>query len=691
MMNYISREYLIESILNEDLALGAPTSPRKRSTFISDTNDRDSSAEGARASKGGQSKKAFVGNQLIFRKPTKAEIVAVADKFNRNLGGDAQIVQIRALSKVLFDFDLLDKVYKAKKDDWNYGKTNAAEIDKMVGNLRRIFHNYPGDTPVEEVAEDLENSTGRLEQEYGVRIPEIIGAIDNWRMILQLDPRTKSADFPKGFNPILMQNISAVSNGNINEIYKKVNELLIDASVKWKTPKAFAKYIAKNETMRAILDEPIVKKAFDEAMSTGMVHDVEELSLFLNKHLSTNRVERSEGHTMTIINDIASKRIRYFDLMMKRKGYEGGIRDFQEMIEFLSKYRPSTFEHICRTYHLDEESLKQFNSYNDFCDWLWGDPDRFNEILLSVPTDVGARTKGGIAKGLDMAVRRRDLLKKEERLRDKLDNPGAKRGKKARTIEELEAEIEKLQNIRKELKDDLVERKKNGQSKGDPEFDRVKKLEFDAGKQIAALSLTLRKRQAAGEQPVTKSLEDRISEYRSEREKLEDRVFDRLKDDAEIDEFNREFNRDKQREQMGDYDIASGYRTMSFSLKVSPNDTEAVDTIVNYLDKTLNKKELEAGKEDLINVDYEPSKYDGGMRRYPCIRIVIDYPEKSALFKRIKSTPKNERSAIVGEIIQGVFDKVYKELGANIGLVTKDPEHKIKIAAKNETSYSFRD
>ena len=36
MKSYFTREYLIESILNEDLALDAPTSPRKRSNFATD-------------------------------------------------------------------------------------------------------------------------------------------------------------------------------------------------------------------------------------------------------------------------------------------------------------------------------------------------------------------------------------------------------------------------------------------------------------------------------------------------------------------------------------------------------------------------------------------------------------------------------------------------------------------------------
>ncbi len=691
MKSYFTREYLIESILNEDLALAAPTSPRKRSNFVTDTNDKDSSKEGAKKSRGGQSKAAINANKLVFRKPTATEIDAVADKFNRNLGGDRQIVQIRALSKVLFDFDLVDKVYKSKTDDWNFGKTNATAVDKQIANLHKIFFKYKPDTPVEQVAEDLENSTSRLEDEYGVRIPAIIGAMGSWQEILKHDPRTKSADFPTGFNPILMKNIESVVKSGFVSIYKRVNELLIDAATRFKNPKAYAKYVDKNETMRAVLNEPLIKRGFDAAMTSPDVTDVEELTLSLKKYLSKNRIAKQTGNSMTIMHDTALKRTQYFDLIMKRNGYENGIRDFNETIDFLKKYRPETYAHVCRTYDLDDKSIHQFESYEDFCNWLFGDPDRFNKILLSVPTNVGARTKGAVAKGMDMAVRRKELMRKEQNLRNDLDAPtGSKRGKKARTIEQLESEMEQIAKLRAELKADMAERKARGETET-PEYAEIKKLEFDAGKQYAALKHTLNKRKAAPESQNVKSLEDRITDYREKREQLEDRVFDRLKDDAEIDEFNREFNRDKARETMGDFDIGSGYRTMAFSLKVSPKETEVVDSIVHTLNSYLNKKELEAGNEDLINVDYKGGKYNGGMRMYPCTRFEIDYPEKSALFKKIKATPKQERVAIIADVISHVQKEIHSEFGLNIEPVSNDPEHKFKLMAKEEVSYSFKD
>ena len=143
---------------------------------------------------------------------------------------------------------------------------------------------------------------------------------------------------------------------------------------------------------------------------------------------------------------------------------------------------------------------------------------------------------------------------------------------------------------------------------------------------------------------------------------------------------------------MGDYDIGTGYVTMAFSLKLNPNEHEVVDYIVNTVDKYLNGKEIESGKEDLINVDYEPGKYEGTMRMYPCTRIVIDYPKSSTLYKRIKSIEdKSKRSMVVGEVINKVQTAVRERYGKNLELVLKDPKHKINIMKKQDASYSFRD
>lgn len=698
-MSYISREQLIDDILNEDLGLISTNSPRKRANIVVDTNDINNSDK--KHSKGGQSRKEINNSLDIFRKPGTKEIQNIVKVLNINPTSDDQTNQIRGFSKVLFDFDLLDRIYGSKKTDWNEGKTNHRQIDNSIKNIEReLSKRYAKnmDAPIEDLAELIQNSTDSLNQEFGINVLGVINDFSNWRDILIHDAKDDNVNFPKGYNKKLMEKIKRYAPSDYKEIYRNLNEYLLDKSTQFKTPHDLGEWIVDNQTLHAILNEPVVRPIFNKAMSSSDVQTVEELMLMLNKNLKKARVEPNFGHTMAHINNVARKRSQYFDLMMKRKGYKDGVGNWKDIIDFLEKYKPNTYDRILKNYDLTGEQLRSFGSGRAFCDYLFSNPERLWKIIEPLQGE-----KSG--KGVEMSVMHRTVSNKEQKVRNMI-NQGAqergRRGPRAASVDELKEKIADRERISAELSAKLKEvAKKNNlksaaERKEDPEYIKIYNIKAKADKEAAAYRLTLKKRLAAieengGELPQRKTLEDELAELRDEREKIEDNAYNRLKDDSEMELFRQQYNRQKTRDAAGDYDIASGYRTMSFSLKVSPNDTEAVDIIINYLDKTLNKKEIEAGKESLINVDYEPGKYDGGMRMYPCVRIVIDYPESSALFKHIKSTPKNERGRIVGEIIQGVFDKVQKELGANIGLVTKDPDHKIKIAAKNEASYSFRD
>ena len=688
MKNYISREFLIESILNEDVALGAPTHPKKRSTFVTDANDKDSSTEGARASKGGQSKKALQGSQLIFRKPTKAEIIAAEEKFDFTVGSDYQMPQILILSQVLFDFDVLPKVYRSKTDDWNYGKTNAVEVDKALDNLRRLFHKskYSPDTPIEQLVDDMQHSTSEVEAEVGVRLPSLLKLFTSWKEILTMNPALKSEKFPRGYNELLMKGIEELGAADPEESYKKVNEFLLDNASKGehKNPKEFAKYMERCETISAVLNEPLIKPYVNRALSTTGVNDFEEFVLFVTTNLKKNRVERQKGNTMTIMQHKAMEAIRHFDLIMKKNGYEDGIRNFQEMIDFIQERRPETFQHICYVYGLDEESIKEFTSYADFCDFLFGDPDNLYKLYKRTAVETRSRTKGETRKG-GAGVRFRDFAKKEKTILKSMDDAmKGKRGPRGATKEEVEKKMEDIAAAVAELEEDM-----KNLDKDSPEYEEKKALRFAAKKRYAQYAHKLRT--MPDDAGTRETLEDKLAKNRKQMEDIVDKSYKRLKDD-EIDDFNQKFNVDKQRYDSGAYDIGSGYVTMAFTMKISPEKYEVVDYIVDYIDKYFNKKELAAGKEDVINVDYEEGRYNAGMRTYPCTRFVVDYPETSDLYKTMKSfKDKSERSSVLAELLKNLLPAIEKQFGIYPELVTGDKDHKIKLMAKQESSYSFRD
>ena len=638
----------------------------------------------------------FDKDMVIFRAPTKKELIAAAEYADVNLSSDFQMQQIRVLSKVLFDFGLLDKIYKAKKDDWNYGKTNAAETDKMLKNIGRIFSatKYSPDSSTEILAEDLQNSTTCLEKEFGVRIPEIIGAFDKWVDIMKFDPKTVSKEFPEGFNPNLMANVEAVSGTNYKETYKKVNEHLIDVmlSNKYNTPKDYAKYVSKNETTRAILDEPIVKKLVNNAFSSNDIKDIEEFVLFLKTNLIKNRIARKDGNTMTIIHHKALERIRYFDLIMKRKGYKDGIYNFCDMIDFLKETDSNTLEYICNTYNITVEELKEIGSYENFFNWLFGNPERLYAIIESIGTNVRSRAKGDIRKGANLAVLYQDLLEKESKLRDDLDNNLAetskKRGPRAKSRKELEKELINLQKAYEELTDDLKLLKSEA---GSEHYEKVKALRFKTGKKVSAIKFTISKR-PADEKPST-SIEDDIEKYRLEREALLNREEERLSGD-ELAAFKDKYDIEKTRRKMGDYDIGSGYLTMAFSLKVNPTDEEAISFIENRLKKFVSKYEEKNGKRSRANVSSTISTYKkrnlhtDEMESRECTRFLIDYPKNSAIYNTIKNKNDKERLEFVAMVIGFVGKGMIKQFGSMPPVIQDSRNNKVEYM-NDELSFSF--
>lgn len=685
-MFYIDRNRLIAEILNEDLAFaGNENNPRKRAALIHNSNTEQQ--EGKKQSKGGQ--KRFTGDtaitNLIFRMPTKDELMAAEDACNMRISGDYQMGQLITLSKILFDFDILHKIYRSKKDNWNDQTYNASTVDKLLDGIQRQFNNktYTPDTPTEQVAEDLQNSTDELEKEYGVRIPDLIRGIPDWATALTISPKTKSSEMPRGFNPIIMKSlITLKGDAEAKNLYPRINELLIDASTKYKNPKAYAKYISRCQTLQSVLGEPMLKKLFNKAMSSPSVTNVGRLVIFLNTNLKNMREEKRPGNSVAILHNNALKAIQAADVMMKRKGFKKGVRNIHDMFEYLQKYRPDSFAHICRTYGLDSKTVQQFNSYKEFCDWLYSDPKRLGEIYLS------ARVEG--KEGARMNVEYSKLDKKERALRKVASSGGRKRGAKGASIEEKEKKLAECQEAIEQLDREIA-----SLPEGDPEIKEKKALRAKLRKKytdgIWQVNKAKEKLKAQGETPApTKSLNDEIDEIRNRKESIRDEEYNRLKDDVDIEKFESKYNKDVNRYSTGEYDMAEGYVTMAFSLALGPDDTDISDYLEEMIEKHFNNLELKAGKEDLINVTAQPGKYEGKMRWYPCVRFFIDYPRNSALYNKLKKMEKPERQKYVVEFLEKVLDKVYDRFHANINLVMSDKNHRVAIMSKNESpNYKF--
>lgn len=690
-MFYTDRNRLIAEILNEDMAFDGPyNEPRRRASIIHNTNSED--PDDNNHSRGGQ--RHFTGDtattNLIFRLPSDKELKAAENAADMRISGDYQMGKTAVISKILFDFDILHKIYRSKVDNWNDLTHNAVQVDKLLSRIKQLFNSkvYSPDTPIEQVSEDLENSTDALEEKFGVRIPELIGRIPSWKHALVIDPKSKSSVMPSGFNPIIMQNlIELVGDEKAKKIYPDINDFLVDAAPNYSTPKSFARYIERCQTLRAVLNEPLLKKFFDRAMTSPNVTDVEELVLFLTTNLKNIREEKRTGYTMAIIHNNARKAIQKADLMMKRKGFKQGVRNIQDMFEYLEEYRPETFAYICHTYGLTKELIDQFTSYNDFCNWLYGDPNRLAKIYLSARIEG----RGGARMNVDYSK-----LDKQERQLQKDIQEGKPRGrsKRAYSVEERE---QKLKEYEKEISQ--LDKELASLSKNDPEYKEKHALRAKLRKKWTDSSWQLRKYKesiASGERDDTiKSVEDKLNDVRTQKEELRDAEYNRLKDEVERERFERRFSKTNNRFSTGALDIGEGYVTMAFSFDLnseSRNGQLIAEWIEQQLDKFLNNKEEKAEKERLINVSYTPGKYEGKMRMYPCTRFEIDYPKSSHLYSLLKSKDEDGQIEYVKKLVKKITTAVKDNIGIQLNLVETDKNHSISIMSEEESpNYRFSD
>ena len=92
----------------------------------------------------GGSRLKMPANRIILRQPTKEEIQAADVN-----PSDYQIAQLRILSKVLFDFGLVSRVYRSKKS--SIVKSNTKQIEKFKQIFRIFLANFNSNEPIKNV------------------------------------------------------------------------------------------------------------------------------------------------------------------------------------------------------------------------------------------------------------------------------------------------------------------------------------------------------------------------------------------------------------------------------------------------------------------------------------------------------------------------------------------------------------
>lgn len=658
---YMTPEEFQASILYEDLEIGNEIPGKKRREFKGNANtlpdEKSYFKSVADNNSAGGVKKLTDTNKLLFRKPSPAEIKAGVGS-----ASDIQVGQLYVLSKVLFDFGLLDKVYKAKKSIYKEG--NRAETEKILNSINREFSEkyYNEDDPVEVLKNDFDNSIDELEKIFGVRLNVILNGFKTWNEVFKPTPGTSSEQFPKGFNAKLMQNIES-SYGDSVSLTKTYKELIryfaeIAASNKYKTPKDLSKALQRNQKLSALMKEPVVKGIFNKALVDKNVRTVGDFVAYLKANLNRNVTDEKKAHSMTIIHNQAAKAAAMVDLKMKRAGYKNGIADIHEMFEWMKEYEPDNYNYLKSMYG----DLEKFDSYSELCDYLYS-PEMIDKIYKSTGIKERSRSEGDYRRGQELAVNLRSKKKEKEKIEQRMNDGKFKH--KSKTVKEKRAEIEELLKTQEECKKKC---KEIGKDNPDPKmaelYSKYKEIGFRASKRISALKFNIAKilkdnPEAENEEP-EKSAKEKLEELDKEIKNIKRNARKKISDPNQLDYFDIEQDPDGSLSREADDDEKYGdkYLEFSFTLYIKGQDPEeAGDILSQWLEKYLNGRETYKGYEDLINVDYEINNYEGRMKMLKVIRFIIDYPENSFTYKVLKKNGRSSADKVIDKLLNTLEDK----------------------------------
>lgn len=650
--------------INEDLAIGPNMKGRKRRSFTADANllpgERPYyNSTNVTNSKGGISR--LTTNDILFRKPTAKEVRAGISS-----ASDIQIGQLYVLSKVLFDFGLIDKVLRTKKSVYQEGNANATE--KALKVIDREFTDkfYDEDEPIETLKDKFDNSIDELEKIFGVRLDVALSPFKQWIDIFRPSPGTASQNFPKGFNGTLMKVVEKLYEGpdSLTDAYKNINSYLLQIknSNKYPTPKDFVKELQRNQKLSALMREPVVKNIFNNALVDKNVRTVGDFVAFMKTNLKRNRVDKKEAHSMTVLHHEAAKRAGMIDLLMKKAGYEDGISNIQDMFDYMKKTDPDEYNYIKSMYNLSDEQIKSFKSYNELCDYLYS-PELIEKIYSSTGISERPRSVGDYRRGQKIAVDLRTKKKKKEYIENKIEN---KRGRKnAKTIKEKRAEIEELLKTQQHANERC---KEIGKDNDDPEmaelYRKYKEIAVKAGRKASALKVDINKRLAANpdaenEEP-SKTEREKLDALDKEIRDIKLSARNDITDPNELELFDIDQDADGSLRKSREPALTeeNPYKEFSFTLIVDGQDPDDVGEVLSqYLEKLLNNREVRKGYEDLINVDYEVCKAEYRLHYHKATRFIVDYPTDSYTDQVFNKKGKESAEKIINKLISVLGDK----------------------------------
>lgn len=626
---------------------------------------------------------------IVVRPPTDDEIRQAATN-----PSDYQMGRIRYFSKLLCDFELLNDIYKSKKAVIE--KSNKVKVSKILDQLEKIMNFYDYKDNIDVFNKDITQTTMNLHSQFEINIPVVLYNVKKWSDIVEINPKL-------GYSEEMMIRLGTILrdiygsdrdviqrqyNNQINSIFSESSEHRRATEItglksyeptqeeidrmkriyknlmnhftslykekRFDSPKDYIEFIAIADKVNAILNEDIMK----HFVAPETIKNVGEYYDAMVNYLSTIKCDGTRTHTMTVIIDIATTNLKELNETMVNLGYVDGICNIDNYFDYIKTYRPGMVDKICNTYNIapDEMNGNVFKDYESFMKYLYS-PERIRKIDSEVYKVKRSRKSNTLRKGAELAVDYAINKKRQNTVINRASN-NFKRGRRARTIDELNQLLENKVKERNLMKERLIVLCTSSN-----EYITLKANETKIGKDIAALKNTIKKRMINGDIEV-KTDAEKLEELKEEENSILQKVKERINYSYEMEDLKDEFNYSENNIKGDDAIIAGDMFTFSFVMLTKNNEicAAAVDKLVEVFNPDNSK---------YYNIDYydtDPSEFGTNYAK----EIIIDYPRKSPMFKMFSQKPET-----ANHIISLMRANISEKFGINPAIV--DDSDYIKI------------